>query len=151
MPITFNWDNTEHTVMFINFADHWSWDECDQVITELFATIEATPYTVDCIFAVNNVALPSGNAVPHLIHYTKLRPKNFGISVAVNVSAFGMKITELLFKVFPRTKITLVFALSLDDAHRIIAARKAERGDKLGALPSSAEVGQDRHHPGLPS
>lgn len=65
MPIAFEWDNDDHTIIRLDFHDKPTWDEYHTAVNQAVGAIKVSPHRVDLIFNVIST-MPPGNAMPHM-------------------------------------------------------------------------------------
>jgi hypothetical protein len=128
MPITIEWDNSEHTVIFRKFIGSWTWDEysvAEQTLHQMLATV---PHRVDVITDLrqSTITMPEG-AIARTRQIVKNLSPNRGITVDIGASA----LVRMFMPVFARHNATLpaipetVFVETLDEARAYLQEQRA--------------------------
>ncbi len=129
MPVTYEWDNAEQTVMRYDLDATWTWEEARQAMSESWVLIAQRGVTVDSLATSQSVHLPP-QAMPHLKALTQNRPANAGMMVLVGPSTFIKTMFGIFTTVYSnmlQRDAQVVFADSLDEARDIIRHKQFER------------------------
>lgn len=129
MPVTFEWDNAEQTVMRYDLDATWTWEEARLAMSESWVLIAERGVIVDSVATSQSVHLPP-QAMPHMKALTQNRPANAGVMVLVGPSTFIKTMFGIFNTVYSnmlQRDSQVVFAESLDEAREIIKHKQFER------------------------
>lgn len=129
MPVTIEWDNSEHTSILREFIGSWTWDEyyaAEQKLQQMLATVL---HRVDVItdLTQSTITMPEG-AIARTRQIVKNLSPNRGLTVDVGASA----IVRMFMPVFAKHDDTLpaipetVFVETLDEARQYLKKRRTQ-------------------------
>jgi hypothetical protein len=119
MTITPTWVNDEKTIIQLNYTPPiLSWAEYDAAVDLGWEMAKEVPHTVYVIHNPGDAAMPEGQAMPHLRRAMRSTPANVGVTIAIVHNLFARSILSVFMRI---TRLNnLIFAASLDEAHRIV-------------------------------
>jgi len=122
MGITITWDNEDRTILRLDFAGMWSWEEYDEAVDSAYIMIAQSGHKVDIITNLSrDTILPTDESLRHFQRALRQMPSNVGLTVTSGGNSFSRKV----FSSFQRT----LAAGSLGEARAILANRLHLRAD----------------------
>lgn len=114
------WGNDAHTLIVWEFERGWTWADLysgRRVFDELMGSVT---HTVHIIFNLNQTMLPIGDVLYNFKAVGGQYPKHTGLLIVVNATSFGVKITQIVMRVF-RIWSHMMFVDTMEEAHAKIA------------------------------
>jgi hypothetical protein len=129
MSIITRWENNEKTIISVQFANEWSWDEFAPIREAILEMQADIPHVVDYIADFCEVDdIPTGAlAVGRSIHRSCTR--NDGIMVLVGTSPMLRMLFQSFITAYPVNKNELVLVSTLDEAFQIITDIQQNRNN----------------------
>jgi hypothetical protein len=125
MPIHVEWGDDDHTLILAAFEGVWTVEDFGGVITQMETmTTELSHQVYAIAYPKDSQGVPiAGNLLPDM-------RRMFDLPVAHFVAVPSSEIAEIILEVFttlrPRWQQRVTFADSLEEAHAIIAEKRAE-------------------------
>lgn len=122
-----HWENSTKQVIITEFGESYTWGDFYQVVNEVHHMVTSVDHQVDMIFCYA-AGLPPGNPLVHFRKAFESQPTNVRQVVIVNqaiapaLQSFMKALSSILLKILP-SKRQVIFAHSLDEAQKILAAK----------------------------
>ncbi len=138
MPISVEWDNSQHTAILFTYQRPWTWREFDAAIEQTLALASSVDHKVDVIFDLRNGGFPPRDAVQRFKAASEITHPNVGqyVYVAPSMLAqFVKNVIQILNRAyggFGNFKVpNIVFTKSLEEA-RTFLAQLRQQNRKIG-------------------
>ncbi len=130
MPYEVSWDHNDTTLLWLRFYQSLTWEEYAQAFEAVVKEVKKVPYRVNVILNAE-IPVPPGNPLDHfrraLKRLAELDNLDLLISVNPGTGLFVLVMIEMLTRVYvPRMAGRLPFVESVDEAYRLVAARRAK-------------------------
>jgi hypothetical protein len=128
MAVTVVWDDVEKTILRMDFAGRWTWEEFQDAFAEFHATLDMVDYKVDTVINLSeSIAIPE-NAVSNFVKGVQQQHQNdSGLNVIVSKTI----VIQVLWNVFNRVYagfvkgVDIKLVSTLEEARKVIATSRA--------------------------
>jgi len=140
MPVTNSWDNDEKTIIRMEIAGRWTWDEMYQASDAGYTMLESVPHIVYPIIDMRQSQAIPGNAITHASGLMRRQHPRTGMSVFVGANTIVVSLWRAfvhVYSLFSREQ-DFKFANSLDEARQLIAdamQQEAQASGQSQAVP----------------
>jgi hypothetical protein len=103
MPVTWTWDNDDHTVIRFAFVDPWSWSEFTSANNEAGRAVVRSDSIVDAIFDVRQGRTVPRGAIPMLTRAAResAAAPNQGITVIIGMQSYMFAFYDVVARIYP--------------------------------------------------
>jgi hypothetical protein len=115
------WGNDDHTFIVWEFEKGWKWTDLYTARRIFDELMNSVTHTVHIIFNMNKTLLPIGDALYNFEAVGGQYPKHTGLLIVVNASSFGVKITQIVMRIF-RIWGNMMFVETMKEAYEKISA-----------------------------
>ncbi|MEO8611825.1 MAG: hypothetical protein ABI690_28255 [Chloroflexota bacterium] len=130
MPVIYQWDNSDKTVLCYRLEGRWTWDEIYQMLEEARALWKSVNHTVDMIVDMTGSAgFPPDNILGHFRNITlNYHHANTGNTAVVGADDFFRMASGLFYKVYvlPRQQPrgNTLFVKDMDSARAALSDQR---------------------------
>ena len=116
MSIEVNWDNSERSVVRVEFSGIWSWGDFELAAEQYFTLIESVPQRTDVLFDMRESAgLPHG-ALLYFKRLLQAAPANHGALVLVSSDHHVFDLVAMFYRIHTGYAMRIVLAKSVLEA-----------------------------------
>ena len=133
MPINLTWENDAKTIVRMEMAGRWTWDEAYVGSKEGYAMLESVGHVVDVIIDFrSSLGIPSA-AIVHARNMIGHRHPRTGMTVMIGAGTFMLTLWGVLKKVYGALvkEEEFTFAKTLDEALTVLRDKQTQRQEKL--------------------
>ncbi|MCU0514568.1 MAG: hypothetical protein MUE40_18595 [Anaerolineae bacterium] len=103
MPITVQWDNPEHTVLYQRLEDDWSWAELHAAMHQIREYLDAAAGPVDSLIDLTGMTKIPPGAVHHVRPLLE-RHASTGVLVVFGANLFARMMAQMMQRIYPRSR-----------------------------------------------
>lgn len=130
MAINTRWDNSNKTIVILEFETEWSWGDLETAVQKADSLIGSVQHFVDLIIDLEGASIPKDvmSAAKALLSSGEARP-NEGARVVVGANGAMRTIYQTIQKAFGNhvQEREILFAPSITDARAIIRGLSLDR------------------------
>ncbi|NWF68280.1 MAG: hypothetical protein HXY40_04280 [Chloroflexi bacterium] len=127
MPVTVQWDDDAHTIIYFRLTAPWSWDDYEHGDQQVRALLDSVNHTVDIILDFASMGMLPLNSFPYIRRAAIDIHPNQGMVAILGINAFLRMLGNAMEAVYPQIATTRRPAASKEEAYRMIAQARAAR------------------------
>jgi hypothetical protein len=140
MGVKFEWETSDHNVMYCLIEYPWTWQEYQTMLDVLTAELRRETHPVATIVDVTQMKSfpPNENVMQNLRRVDTLMPDNVFGSVMVGAPHVLVTFINILIQIRPKTRRIAMFANTLEEAHGLLEERYQSLYSRPDHRPSKA-------------
>jgi hypothetical protein len=138
LGVSIYWHDPARTMICLSIVGSWKWEEFDDTITNMYATLRTLPYPVHILVDIRYTAPQTrGPAWKSLSRALRMLPDNTGLLLLCGTGYFTTAFFIQLAGMFPKVSARLKQITTFNEAYPLIEAWAAKRGEP----PTQASAG----------
>lgn len=128
--VILNWDNAQQTILRIDFARGWQWQDLFHVLEDANQLLDASPHPVSIIAnpLSNFVHMPNG-IIANIPRLVGMKHDKMNLAVIVGNNHLVKLAVDLLVRLLPQDRNLIHYTTSLDDARTIVEQEQSRLRD----------------------
>lgn len=125
MGIAVSWDNSDKTIIRVEFEDNrWNWEDFYDIDWQVQVMLAEVDHPVSYLADVNHInLLPQGLSLLRARKVLHLRNPRSDITVVAGAGPFIRRTIEMIFKIYGGTNQRTFFVSTIADDRALIASR----------------------------